>query len=535
MIQAPLQLQPHNPDVLMCIANLSNDEVFTPPELVNQMLDRLESSWADANNGANIWENKDVTFLDPCTKSGVFLREIVKRLTVGLESKFPDLTERVNHILTRQVFGIAITELTSLLARRSLYCSKFANGLHSVARVFKTEEGNIWFERTEHSWIAGKCTFCGGNEAEYSRFKDLESHAYAFIHSNDLSHTVRRMFGAEMKFDVVIGNPPYQLSDGGGSGTSAAPIYHHFVEQAKKLEPSFLTMVIPARWFAGGKGLDDFRARMLNDSQIRSIDDFPDSSEVFPGVQIKGGVCYFMWSRNSAGNVSVRTHDKGKLVSSADRPLLEPGLDVFIRFNEAISILRKVSSLERGEDSPTLALPVDKSFAEHVSVRRPFGLESTFRGRPKRSTGDIEVYRVGGSDFVSANKIDDSFGLLNKWKVLIPFLASGSDSFPHVILGRPFVAGPKTACTETYLAIGPFKSKSECESVISYIQTRLFRFLVLQKKPSQNATRKVYDLVPVQDFSLGWTDEKLYKKYGLSASEIEFIESMIRPMDLGDE
>jgi hypothetical protein len=535
MIQAPLQLQPHNPDVLMCIANLSNDEVFTPPELVNQMLDTLEASWADANSGANIWENKEVTFLDPCTKSGVFLREIVKRLTVGLDNEIPDLTERVNHILTKQVYGIAITELTSLLARRSLYCSKFANGLHSVARVFRSEEGNIWFESTPHSWAAGKCYFCGASEAEYSRLKDQESHAYAFIHNRDPNEAIRRMFGADMRFDVVIGNPPYQLSDGGGSGTSAAPIYQHFVAQAKKLEPNFVTMVIPARWFAGGKGLDEFRAQMLSDTQIRSIDDFPDSSEVFPGVQIKGGVCYFVWSRNSMGDVCVRTHDKGNLISTSIRPLLEPGLDVFVRYNEAISILRKVSLREWGKDSQTLALPAGSSFGDFVSVRRPFGLESTFRGKEKRSIGDIEVFRVGGSDFVSEKQIDDSFGLLNKWKVFIPFLASGSDSFPHVILGRPFVGGPKTACTETYLAIGPFKSKSECINVVSYIQTRLFRFLVLQKKPSQNATRKVYDLVPIQDFSSGWTDEKLYKKYGLTKAEIAFIERMIRPMGLDDE
>jgi Eco57I restriction-modification methylase len=535
MMQAPLQLQPHNPDVLMCIANLSNDEVFTPPELVNQMLDTLEVSWADANGGAGIWHNKEVTFLDPCTKSGVFLREIVKRLTLGLEKEFPDLTERINHILTKQVYGIAITELTSLLARRSLYCSKFANGIHSVGRAFKTEEGNVWFERTDHTWHDGLCRFCGASKAEYSRLKNQESHAYAFIHSSNPSNAVKTMFGEDMKFDVVIGNPPYQLSDGGGSGTSAAPIYQYFVEQAKKLEPSFVAMVVPARWFAGGKGLDEFRARMLNDTQIRSIDDFPDSSDVFPGVQIKGGVCYFMWNRNSSGDVRVRTYDKGKLVSTAIRPLLEPGLDVFVRYNEAISILKKVSVKEWGRDCQTLALPAGSSFSDCVSVRRPFGLESTYRGKSKRSTGDVEVFRVGGSDFVSERQINDSFNLLKKWKVFIPFLASGSDSFPHVILGRPFVGGPNTACTETYLAIGPFKSKSECSNVISYIQTKLFRFLVLQKKPSQNATRKVYELVPMQDFAEEWTDEKLYQKYGLTKADIAFVESMIRPMNLDGE
>ena len=166
MIQAPFALAGHNPDVLTCIANLSNDEVFTPPELANQMLDTLEQSWASSNNGKNIWANKEVTFLDPCTKSGVFLREIVKRLNSGLTGEIPDLTERVNHILTKQVFGIGITQLTSLLARRSLYCSKNAKGKYSIAREFETNEGNIWFERTEHTWVNGKCKFCGASKGD---------------------------------------------------------------------------------------------------------------------------------------------------------------------------------------------------------------------------------------------------------------------------------------------------------------------------------------------------------------------------------
>ena len=209
MIQAPFALAGHNPDVLTCIANLSNDEVFTPPELANQMLDTLEQSWASSNDGESIWANKEVTFLDPCTKSGVFLREIVKRLNSGLTVEIPDLTERVNHILTKQVFGIGITQLTSLLARRSLYCSKNANGKYSIAREFETNEGNIWFERTEHTWVNGKCKFCGASKGEYARSGDLETHAYAFIHNEKVNTKLKEMFGASMHFDVIIGNPPY--------------------------------------------------------------------------------------------------------------------------------------------------------------------------------------------------------------------------------------------------------------------------------------------------------------------------------------
>jgi hypothetical protein len=549
MIQAPLQLKPHNPDVLMCIANLSNDEVFTPPELVNQMLDTLEASWANAHGGANIWENKEVTFLDPCTKSGVFLREIVKRLTIGLNKEFPDLTERVNHILTKQVYGIAITELTSLLARRSLYCSKFANGLHSVARVFKTEEGNVWFERTEHRWEGGKCKFCGASRAEYARAGNLETHAYTFIHEEDIISHVSRMFGGRMHFDVVIGNPPYQLSDGGGAaGTSAAPIYHLFVEQAKQLEPRFLSMVIPARWFAGGKGLDEFRTRMLSDSRTRVIHDYLLVGEAFPGVAIQGGVLYFLWDKDNPGDCEVVTHYEGKVMSQAKRPLLEPGADVFIRYNEAVSILKKVVAVEGGEPNSVL-LPETKQFAAMVSPRRPFGLGSNHRVRSEKRKGDLAAYWNGGAGFkrigkgwVSANEVTDSGNLTKPWKVFIGKAygdrgggGASRDSFPKAVLAKPFVGEPNSVCTETYLCLGPCESQLKAENICSYIACKFTRFLVMLRKPSQNTSQKVYSFVPVQDFSKAWTDDMLYRKYGLSKDEIQFIEKTIREMDLEAE
>lgn len=533
--KAAFTLANHNPDVLTCIANLSNDEVFTPPAFANQMLDTLELTWAESNDGASLWGNSAVTFLDPFTKSGVFLREIVARLTAGLAGEIPDLQERVDHILTKQVFGIGITTLTSLLARRSVYCSKRANGVHSVAKSFDREWGNIWFERTEHTWSGEKCAYCGANKAGYGRSDDLETHAYAFIHASDIKARITQMFGADMQFDVIIGNPPYQLGDG-GFGTSAAPIYQLFVDQAKALDPRYLSLVIPSRWFAGGKGLDDFRASMLGDGRIRSLDDYLNASDVFPGVGLKGGVCYFLWDRDHPGMCDVTTHFKDEAPSSISRPLLEEGADVFIRFNEALSILRKVVTVETGQ-STSLRLPESLRFSSLVSSRKPFGLETTFRGKVDGSTGDLKVYQNGGVGFVDRASIRMNKGLIDAWKVLVGRAAPGTgnkDTYPHRIISTPFIGEPKAISSETYLAIGPFGSQAEAQSALSYLSCRLTRLLILLHKPSQDTTRRVYTFVPIQDWSKKWSDSELYEKYGISEEEISFIESVVRPMETAD-
>jgi site-specific DNA-methyltransferase (adenine-specific) len=534
--QAGFSLRGRNPDVLTCIANLSNDEVFTPPEFTNRMLDTLAEAWASTHQGADIWADGSVRFLDPCTKSGVFLREITSRLNKGLADEIPNLEDRVDHILTRQVFGIGITNLTSLLARRSVYCSKHANGEHSIAKSFASDAGNIWFQSTEHQWADGKCAYCGASQKTLDRGEGLETHAYAFIHTDEIKTRVAELFGGNMQFDVIIGNPPYQLDDG-GYGTSAAPIYQLFVQQAKALEPRYLSMVIPARWFAGGKGLDEFRESMLKDDRLRSIDDYLSASDVFPGVGLKGGVCYFLWDRDNHGSCRVATHFKDWPVSIASRGLLEEGVDVFIRFNEGLSILKKVAAIESGQ-SHSLLLPEGKRFDQLVSSRKPFALETTFKGRVSKKAGDILVYQNGGTGYVRRSSISTGVDLIDKWKLFAGYAAPGTgnkDTYPHRIISTPFVAEPGTISTETYLCIGPFDSRSQAESALSYLTCRLTRLLILLHKPSQHTTRKVYAFVPTQKWTKQWTDKDLYTKYGLSASEIAFIEKVVRPMDLSGD
>lgn len=526
-------LRGRNPDVLTCIANLSNDEVFTPPELANSMLDTLADAWAADHSGADLWANKAIKFLDPFTKSGVFLREITNRLNKGLAQEMPDLQERVNHILTQQVFGIGITRLTSLLARRSLYCSKRANGPHSVAKGFENDAGNIWFERTEHAWDDGKCTFCGASQEALDRGGELETHAYAFIHTEDIKTRMAELFGSQMQFDVIIGNPPYQLTDG-GYGTSAAPIYQLFVEQAKKLEPRYLSMIIPARWFAGGKGLDDFRESMLSDDRLRVINDYLSASDVFPGVGLKGGVCYFLWNRDHRGLCDVSTHFKDWPISTATRPLMEEGADVFIRFNEGLSILTKVMQIEC-TTSDALLPDEGSRFDQLVSSLRPFGFRTFFRGRSKKKAGDVVIYQNGGTAFVARDEVESGVELIDKWKIYVGRAAPGTgnrDTYPHRILSTPFIGEPGSVCSETYLCICPFDSQAEAENALSYLSCRLTRLLILLHKPSQDTTRKVYTFVPKQDWSRRWTDEALYARYGITPSEIEFIEKVVRPMDL---
>lgn len=514
-LQAPFSLRGRNPDVLSCIANLSNDEVFTPPEFANRMLDTLAEAWAADHAGESLWTNPAVRFLDPCTKSGVFLREITRRLNDGLAPLLPNLEERVDHILTQQVYGMGITQLTALLARRSLYCSKFANGPHSIARSFSHPDGNVWFERTEHTWANGKCTFCGASQTTLDRGDDFESHAYAFIHTDTIQARIAEVFGTPMQFDVIIGNPPYQLSDG-GHGTSAAPIYQLFVEKAFDLEPRYAIFVTPSRWMAGGKGLDTYRERMLRDRRLAKIVDFPKLYEGFPGVKIRGGISYFLWDRERDGPCTVETIWDGKPTGPAVSRYLD-SFDVLIRRNEAVPILEKVKA--KGE--PTLN--------ERVSSGKPFGFRTFFHGQ-KNQKGLTEPIKLFGSQRVSwveRNLITINADWIDKWKVLMTAVQGTSAAVETKFLSKPIIAEPGTACTETYLVAGLFSSEKEASNYARYLRTRFVRFLVSLRKSTQHATRDVYAFVPDLPLDQEWTDAKLYARYGLTQEEIAFIESQV--------
>lgn len=507
--------QNYNPDVLNCLANLSNDEVFTPPELANKMLDLLPQE---------LFQNPNTTFLDPFTKSGVFLREIVKRLDKGLEKLIPDRQERIDHILQKQVFGIAITELTSLLARRSAYCSKDASGKYSISK-FPTASGNIIYKNIKHTWVNGKCKYCGVKQSIFDRDSELEQYAYMFIHSDK-----PQQFFDNMKFDVIIGNPPYQMVTAGSVESQSTPIYNKFVEQCIKISPRYICTITPARWLNGGFGLDSFRSEMLNCHNICILHDYLDSEECFPGVDISGGVCYFLWDRNYTGNCNVFTH-RNKTVTNAYRPLLERGIDTFIRQNEAVEIFKKVH--EKGEPS----------FEQIVSPRDPYGLNYYVNGVEKmfKKMEDnpfpncVGLYYYGwlkdGMKYADRKNVTTNKTSIDKYKVMISKAYGERGDYPYFVIGKPFIAKPNEICNMTYLTIGEYDNYDLASNVVSYIKTKFFRYLVNMMKNTQNAYKKVYSLVPLQDFSHPWTDEMLYKKYGLTDEEIAFIESMIRPME----
>ncbi len=497
----------YNPDVLSCLANLSNDEVFTPPDVVNKMLDMLPQE---------LFKNPKTTFLDPACKTGVFLREIAKRLIVGLEKKIPNLQNRIDHIFQHQLYGIAITELTALLSRRGVYCSKNPNGEYSVTK-FDNNEGNIRFRHIKHTWKDGKCVYCGISKTSElgkdERGKSLEAHAYEWIHKENPEEIFN------MKFDVIIGNPPYQLNVGVEKENYAIAIYHKFVQQAKKLKPRYLTMIIPARWYTGGRGLDEFRTTMLTDKRIRKIVDYPNPYDCFQGVDIAGGICYFLWNRDNKGDCQfVSIVSDRRLMTS--RVLDE--YPVFIRDVMGLNVVKRIAALNINDG---------KTLDKKVSSQTPFGIITSYK--PSKSGVPCWFRQKVGLQKVYSKDVKDLFGCLDKYKLLIPEapIAGQTDFTKPVGLyydGNTIIAAPGECCTQTWLVANSFKTKKETEFFRSYLLTKIVRFLILQTVISQHVSREKFCFVPdLGVYERIYTDEYLKDLWGITDEEWSYIDSRI--------
>lgn len=500
----------YNPDVLSCLANLSNDEVFTSPTLVNEILDLLPKE---------LWSNEKATFLDPCTKSGAFLREITKRLIDGLKVKIPNLQNRIDHILHKQVFGIALTELTSLLSRRSLYCSKYPNCRFSIS-YFDSSSGNIRYQRINHTWVQKTCIYCGATKNKYDRNEQLENYAYEFIHSDNPGGIF------PMKFDVIIGNPPYQLNDGGGTGSSAKPIYQKFIYTALKLNPKYLTMIIPSRWFTGGKGLDEFRKMMITNRHFQILHDFVNAKDCFPGINLEGGACYFLINNNYSGTCKIFTHQQTGDIYESNRYLDGNGkYDIFIRDEKVLKIVEQVAKKNL------------KPFNSLVTPRNPFSLSNSTKFL-KEETDLLRVLGRFSSQrdyrFIDCKTITKNLDFVGKYKLFVSKAdgAAGQigNPIPARIIGKPVIGEKYDVCTETFLAIGPFESKNVTENIQQYMQTKFFRFLVGARK-NKNMTQNTYRFVPCMDFSKKWDDKELFAFFDLSKEQIEYIDKMISSAD----
>ena len=507
----------HNPDILTCISSLRSDEVFTPPKVVNNILDQLPE---------DIWENENIKFLDPVSKSGVFLREIAKRLDIGLEKKIPKQEKRINHILTNQVFGISISELTSLISRRTLYFSKKANNKESIVS-FNNIEGNIKFFEFTHEWSKenGRCKYCGVNKNIYEREEGYESYAFSFIHKKDPNEFFN------MKFDVIIGNPPYQMNDGGGTGDSAKPIYNLFVEQAKKLQPTFLSMIIPSRWMKGGKGLDKFREDMINDKRIKFLYDFENAKECFKDINLDGGVCYFLWDKNYDGICKTYYKPIENKEIFSERFLKTDVTNNIVRDIRQLPIIEKARSKNQDQ------------FSSIVSRRKPYGISTDLFNDPEKYghkeipskpfKDSLKIYGVKGNKggakrmigYIEKNKITDCKSI-GKYKLFHSYAGSTTSTVPPEII----IGSPNEICTETYLKIGVFNTKKEALNCLSYIKTKFFRALLWYNRIQKNLSKTTFDLIPLQNFEKQYTDKELYKKYGLTNSEIDFIEKNIKEM-----
>lgn len=550
-----------NFDILETITNVGNDEVFTPRKTCDMILDSLPDE---------VWHNPHYKWLNPATKNGIFEREIAIRLDEGLKDIIPDQEIRRKHILQNMIYAIGQTKFTANVARRTVYyCSQanrkcdgikakdghYVNG-YAIGNGtwFDDEEGNIKTPCTDHLFVDSsgnkmpsniadkekekyKCLFCRiGAKSQYNDDRQREKYAYEFIHIDEnklLTYLQNRFFGGNknMKFDIVIGNPPYQLSDGGAQASSR-PIYQLFVQQAIALKPKYISMIMPSRWMTGGKGLDDFRTAFISDKHIRVLNDFPNGKDCFPNNDIKGGVCFFLWKRDEEGKCYIVKHDNGT-ISQSERYLKEGNADIFIRDDKLVGILNKVVAYKGG------------SFSKIVSPRKPYGLSGDiFKNPAKYALPEMGVAPLENENYLIIHGLDEHLKRVKRYVPLdypIPnkklingyklFVArnQGSGTFGET-LSEPIFAGPNELCTETYVVFGPFNTKKEMENCWKYVKTKFFRAILGIRKLDQNASQSVYQYIPLISFTEPVNSKSLYSNFDLSNDEIDFIEKNVKEM-----
>jgi site-specific DNA-methyltransferase (adenine-specific) len=502
----------HVPDVLETIAQLPNDDVYTRPIVVQAMLDTLPD---------HVWSEPSYTWLDPGTKSGIFLREVYRRLMWGLVDWEPDGMKRRQHILRNMLHGAATTQINGDIARRSLYQTKNATGmdveedaLRKLIVRFETSDGNIPYIETQHVFSGASanrsCRYCGAPEA-LAR-ENREVFAYSFLHE---TYPTKEL--TNMKFDVIVGNPPYQIGVEGNTRTK--PIYQLFVERAIAMSPRYVVMITPSRWFTGGLGLDDFRDKMINDRRLSKIVDNPKLFDCFPGVEIKGGVSYFLWDRDYSGDCEFSTRIDGNVTSTATRDLRD-GHGVVIRDNRASALVQKI--LDQADGS------VETWFYPRLAFSQTW--RTNFRGESDQPFADsIPLIHNNGIGYVSPAGFERNLDLVDKWKVLLPKAGDGHGREISFVIGDPIAIAPGSACTESYFVAGAFDSAEECRNYALFLCTKFVRFLVLQRKATQDVTADRFRFVPTMPMSTEWTDELLYEHFGLAPEDVEYIERTIHP------
>lgn len=500
------------PDILDVIAQLSSDEVPTPPSLARALLDLLPDE---------VWSKPDYKWLNPVSKSGAILRDVTRRLMDGLGEWEPNPQKRAEHILTNMIYGCAITQLTGEMTRRSVYVSRDASSTYSVVR-FNEPAGHLPFVEADHDYpvakdgqAKGSCRVCGAPPG-LERGSARENYAYAFIHGAYPTEEMK-----DMQFDVVVGNPPYQLKTT-GHGAQASTIYHRFVMQAIALKPKYVAMIVPSRWFAGGFGLDEFRAAMIKDRRLQAVVDNPKLFDCFPGVEIKGGINYFLWDRDHDGDCEFSTRIDGTIVSTMTRDL-RGGDGVLIRDNRAVAIVEHVRKAFEAAAVEKICAPM-KYFGVQMMTNYPGSATEPFQGA-------IPLIYNSHVGYSRPDQIPRNLDAVDRWKVLVPKASDGHGRETSYVLGEPIAVAPGSACTMSYLIAGMFDTREETENYAYYLTTKLVRFLVLQRKSTQDVSPDRFRFVPRLDMTRRWTDADLYAHFGLSEDQVAYVEGSIHPRE----